>query len=149
MFVILIRGIDLSVASNLIANNESYTNIKAPRNSKIAAIIIACLIGAFFGLINGIMIGYLKVPFIIATLGTLSIYRGLIYFISGGDQIYAHEFSKNFLSFIHFKFLTLPMMIWISIVIFILSHIMLNHTRYGRNFLCFRGQSFGCKIYRN
>ena len=148
MFVILIRGIDLSVASNL-ALSGMIVSLISQANPDISVslfIIIACLIGAFFGLINGIMIGYLKVPFIIATLGTLSIYRGLIYFISGGEQIYAHEFSKNFLSFIHFKFLTLPMMIWISIVIFILSHIILNHTKYGRNFYALGGNPIGAKF---
>ena len=93
MFVILIRAIDLSVASNL-ALSGMIISLLSQINPDIPVfffIIISCFIGALLGLFNGVLIGYLKVPFIITTLGTLSVYRGLIYFISDGKQIYAHE----------------------------------------------------------
>ena len=112
MFVILIRAIDLSVASNLALSGMIISLLSQinPDIPVVLFIVISCFVGALLGLFNGILIGYLKVPFIITTLGTLSVYRGLIYFISDGKQIYARIF-KNFLSFIHIKFLTMSMMI--------------------------------------
>ena len=148
MFVILIRAIDLSVASNL-ALSGMIISLLSQINPDLPVfffIIISCLIGSLLGLFNGVLIGYLKVPFIITTLGTLSVYRGLIYFISDGKQIYAHEFSKNFLSFIHIKFLTLPMMVWISIIIFLFSYFLLNYTRFGRNFYALGDNPVGAKF---
>tara|TARA_Y100000996_G_scaffold377524_1_gene329640 strand:+ start:261 stop:1232 length:972 start_codon:yes stop_codon:yes gene_type:complete len=148
MFVILIRTIDLSVASNL-ALSGMIISLMSQINPDIPLVffvIISCLIGAFLGLFNGILIGYLKVPFIIATLGTLSVFRGSIYFISGGKQVYAHEFSKDFLSFIHLKFLTVPMMVWISIIIFLFCYLVLNYTRFGRNFYVLGDNPEGAKF---
>ncbi len=121
MIVILIRSIDLSVASNL-ALTGMIVSLISQSNYELSIIFIifmSIFIGTVLGLINGIFVGYLNVPFIIVTLGTLSIYRGLIYFISGGEQIYAHEFSKNFLDFVQYKFFNIPSSIILALIIFV------------------------------
>ena len=141
MLVILIRAVDLSVASILALSGMivSLLSQSNPNLPVIVFILLSCFIGTFLGLINGIIIGILKVPFIITTLGTLSIYRGLIYFISSGKQVYSHEFSENFLSFVHLKFFNLPTMFWIAIIIFIFIFILLNYTKFGRNLYALGG----------
>ena len=148
MYVILIRGIDLSVASNLALSGMviSLTSQLNPDLPVLLFVIMSCFIGMFLGLINGLAIGFFKVPFIITTLGTLSIYRGLIYFISDGKQVYAHEFSNNFLSLVHFKLLNIPMMIWIAILIFILTYILLNFSKFGRNLYALGGNPLAAKF---
>ena len=109
MIVILIRAIDLSVASNLALSGMliSLLSTVYPELPVVFFILLSCVIGTFLGVLNGVSIAILKVPFIVTTLGTLSIYRGLIYFVSDGKQVYSHEFSENFLALIHYKFLSL------------------------------------------
>ena len=111
MIVILIRAIDLSVASNLALSGMliSLLSTVHPELPVYYFIALSCLIGTFLGVLNGISIAILKVPFIVTTLGTLSIYRGLIYFVSDGKQVYSNEFSEDFLALIHVKFLSLSL----------------------------------------
>ena len=52
-------------------------------------------LGAVLGSFNGLIISYGKVPPIIATLGTLSIYRGLVFFYSQGTWINSFELPKS------------------------------------------------------
>ncbi len=89
MLVILTRGIDVSVGSTMglagiivgiLFRDHSGLNV-------FAGTAIGILIGAVLGSINGGLIAWAKVPPIIATLGTLSAYRGLVFIVSKGDQI--------------------------------------------------------------
>ena len=50
-------------------------------------ILIACATGAAFGLANGILVAHLKLPAIVATLGTMSIINGLVLLITNGKYI--------------------------------------------------------------
>ena len=74
MLVILIRAIDLSVASNLALSGMliSLLSTVYPELPVIFFILLSCSIGTFLGVLNGVSIAILKVPFIVTTLGTLS-----------------------------------------------------------------------------
>lgn len=87
--VVLTRNIDLSVGSivgftayfagTIIANNKEI----AP----LAAILLAVVMGAGFGMINGWLVAYGKVPAIIVTLGTLALFRGVLVEASGAKTV--------------------------------------------------------------
>ncbi len=141
MIVILIRAIDLSVASILALTGMLISLLSQiyPDLPLFLFISFSCIIGTIFGLFNGFTIAVLKVPFIVTTLGTLSIFRGLIYFVSDGKQIYSHEYSEKFLSFIHIKFLSLTTLFWLAVIIFLFIYLLLNHTRFGRNIYAIGG----------
>ena len=147
MIVILIRAIDLSVASNLALSGMliSLLSTVYPELPVVFFILLSCVIGTFLGVLNGVSIAILKVPFIVTTLGTLSIYRGLIDFVSDGKQVYSHEFSENFLALIHYKFLSLSFLFWVAILVFIVMYILLNHTRFGRNLYSLGGNPDAAK----
>ena len=147
MIVILIRAIDLSVASNLALSGMliSLLSTVYPELPVVFFILLSCIIGTFLGVLNGVSIAILKVPFIVTTLGTLSIYRGLIYFVSDWKQVYSHEFSENFLALIHYKFLSLSFLFWVAILVFIVMYILLNHTRFGRNLYSLGGNPDAAK----
>ena len=147
MIVILIRAIDLSVASNLALSGMliSLLSTVHPELPVYYFIVLSCVIGTILGVLNGISIAILKVPFIVTTLGTLSIYRGLIYFVSDGKQVYSNEFSEDFLALIHFKFLSLSFLFWLAVVVFILIYVLLNHTRFGRNLYSLGGNPDAAK----
>jgi len=147
MIVILIRAIDLSVASNLALSGMLISLLSQiyPDLPLIFFILLSCGIGTLLGLFNGFVIAVLKVPFIVTTLGTLSIYRGLIYFVSDGKQVYSHEFSDSFLSFIHVRFLSLTSLFWFAVCVFIIIYILLNYTKFGRNIYALGGNPEAAK----
>src|SRR5215207_1847697 len=86
-FVILVAGIDLSVASILVLSSVLAVGLVEFQGlSPALAIAIAIAVGAGFGLINGLAVTKLRLPALIATLATMSIARGLAYIYSGGTN---------------------------------------------------------------
>ncbi len=96
--IIITRGIDLSVASmlGLTAMMVSFVIKAYPETPTVLTVLLGMALGAVLGSLNGLIITVGRVPPIIATLGTLSIYRGLIFLYSNGTWINAFEMSPAF-----------------------------------------------------
>ena len=84
--VVLTRNIDLSVGSIVGLSAFISADTLAAHNGLpvVVAAAIAVAVGLGCGLFNGLLVTVGKVPAIIATLGTLYIYRGLVHQVSGG-----------------------------------------------------------------
>ena len=86
--VIISGGIDLSVGSTFALSGVISCMAIADWGLPVAAaVLLGCLSGVVIGLVNGLCITRLKLPPFIATLGTMSIARGLAYGITGGYPI--------------------------------------------------------------
>ena len=86
--VIITGGIDLSVGSIFAMSSVVAAMSMAQWGvSVFVGIVIGLFVGAVFGLANGLFITKLRLPPFIATLGTLSIARGLAYGVTGGYPI--------------------------------------------------------------
>jgi rhamnose transport system permease protein len=133
--VILTKSIDLSVASmiGLVAMMVAAVVKENPGMPMFLAIVLGLALGAVLGLINGIIISYGKVPPIIATLGTLSIYRGLVFFYSSGTWVNSYELPDSFKSLSKGTPLGLPNMVIWAIVVAVIVYYFLNYTRAGRD----------------
>ncbi len=89
MMVIVTRGIDVSVGS-MLGLSAMFVGLlfRAQPSLHVGLGAVAgVLAGLLLGSVNGALITWAKVPPIIATLGTLSAYRGLLFIVSGGEQI--------------------------------------------------------------
>jgi rhamnose transport system permease protein len=135
MMVIITRGIDLSVSSaiGLVAMMVSFTVVSFPGMSPVAALLLGMLLGAILGSFNGVIITAGKVPPIIATLGTLSIYRGMVFLYSGGTWINSFEMPESYRSLAKAAPLGVPNIILFAIAIAVIIYIFLNYTRPGRD----------------
>ena len=134
MFVILTGGIDLSVASTL-SMTGVITALLMSNNHSVPAIVwvlLALVIGGVCGFINGLLIGKLKMIPLIATLGTMYIYRGLAFLISGGKWLFPHKFTANYLAYAQGTIIGVPNITWIATVIFVAAGFFLAFTRPGR-----------------
>jgi len=133
--VIITKSIDLSVASmiGLTAMMVSFIIKQYPEFSPISAVLLGMALGSVLGVFNGLIIAFGKVPPIIATLGTLSIYRGLVFLYSQGTWINSFEMSKSFKLLAKGTPLGIPNIIIFAIAAVILVHYFLNHTRTGRD----------------
>src|SRR3954453_84440 len=106
MMVILTRGIDLSVAANLALSGMvvALLSEQAPNLPIIGTILVAASCGAVLGFVNGFLVASIAIPPIVVTLGTLAIYRGLVFVVSGGRWISSDRMPPAFLDFPHETF---------------------------------------------
>jgi rhamnose transport system permease protein len=133
--VIITHGIDLSVSSmiGLVAMMVAFVVKQNPEMPVIFAVLLGMALGSVLGSFNGLIITRGNVPPIIATLGTLSIYRGLVFFYSQGTWINSFELPKNFKMLSKGTPLGLPNMVIIAILVALAVYYFLNHTRTGRD----------------
>ncbi len=139
--VILTRCIDLSVAANLALTGMvvAMLNTAMPGLPIAVILVISLALGAFMGAINGLLVWKLAIPPIVVTLGTMTIFRGLIFVISDGSWVNAHEMSDAFTGFPRLQFLGLPMLSWIAICCALLCLVMVSRTPLGRAFYAVGG----------
>jgi rhamnose transport system permease protein len=133
--VIITHGIDLSVSSviGLVAMMVAFVVKQNPDIPILVAVGLGLALGAVLGTFNGLIITYGNVPPIIATLGTLSVYRGLVFYYSQGTWINSFELPEAFKLLSKGTPLGLPNMVIIAIVVALLVYFFLNHTRTGRD----------------
>lgn len=132
MFAILSAGIDLSVSSmaGLAGAIFAGTTLSANGNVFIGA-LAALATGIAFGIFNGILVAYGKLPPFIATLASMSIGRGLLLIYTNGAPIWGLPESFYFLGQGYFLGIPFPFIVVIGsglIVWFILSY-----TTFGRS----------------
>ena len=89
VFLLSMGEIDLSTGSiyGLTINAAAVLMVKASVNPWIAA-LIGLFMGVGLGALNALLCAILKLPVIIVTLGTLSVFRGLALMINGGGFLY-------------------------------------------------------------
>jgi rhamnose transport system permease protein len=134
MVVILTRGIDLSVASNLAFSGfvAALVSQYFPDVPLVLAILTGVFTGLALGLLNGALIAGLGIPPIVVTLGTLAIFRGTIILIGGGDQVNASEMGESFQAFPKAHLLGLTTPVWCALLLSLLMWLFLAMTRTGR-----------------
>jgi len=133
--VILTHGIDLSVGSSigLVAMMVAFTIKANPTISLVLVVLLGMALGAVLGTFNGLIIAIGKVPPIIATLGTLGIYRGMVFLYSQGYWIPPYQLPDAFKMLSKGTPLGVPNIIIFAIVVAILAYYFLNYTRTGRD----------------
>src|SRR6187431_1860078 len=107
MLVILVRGIDLSIAANLaLCGMLAALFDRAYPGMGVGPVLALTLVsGGLLGAFNGLLVWKLRLPPIVVTLGTMSIYRGAIYLLSKGAWVNENEMSRAFLAFPRGEFL--------------------------------------------
>jgi rhamnose transport system permease protein len=135
MFVLLTRGVDLSVAANaaLTGMVVALFNAGHPGAGIVPVLVIAIVMGAALGLINGLLVWKVRIPSIVVTLGTLSVFRGCVYVVSGGAWVNSGQMSALFLGFVRLQVLGISVLSWIGIIVAVLAFLFLKYTVSGRN----------------
>ena len=131
-FVIMVKGIDLSVAAILSLSSVVAATLIEPIGP-FGAILVVLAIGAVCGLINGLFIVRLRIPPFITTLGTYNIYRTIAYFFTKGGTLKIDNpafiaIGNNGLGGLPYPFIVL----FVSIVT---GTILLKRTNFGRSVL--------------
>lgn len=133
-FAILIGGIDLSVGSVLAITGAIAASLVASGMNIIFVIIITLMIGLVIGLFNGLLISKGRLQPFIATLGTMTLLRGLTLVYTQGRpiSIFGSDTSSIFSKIGTGYFLGIPIPVYIMLVVFFISWYTLNHLKIGR-----------------
>ncbi|MHB9293275.1 ABC transporter permease [Hollandina sp. SP2] len=142
-FVIISKGIDLSVGSVLafsgvIAASLAQTATATekyfpslPVMPVIVPILTALIIGGVCGSISGLLIAKTRIPAFIATLGMTTVSRGFALIYTGGRPVSNMIPSLTALSGKVFNVIPIPVIIYF--VMILISYVLLNKTRFGKN----------------
>ena len=129
-FAILTAGIDLSVGSTfavvVVSVGMLVTNGVPPVVGFIAGITIGFLLGA----VNGMLITRMKLQPFIATLGMMSVYRGVAFVMTGGWPVLS--IPRSFRDFTDGElFFGIPISVLILFAFAGIGHVLLKRTRFG------------------
>lgn len=145
-FVILTGGIDLSVGSILALAGALTGGFLAGGMDPLLAVLVGILIGFALGAINGFIITKGKVAPFIATLATMTIYRGLTLVYTDGRPITNFTESTFFNSIGRGYVLGIPIPVIIMIIIFIISYFILRKTTFGKSVYAIGGNEEATRL---
>lgn len=136
LFALLIRGIDLSTAATLafVGMFLALLSQAHPELPALAFLLMAAVAGLLLGAVNAVFIAIVGVPAIICTLGTMVIYRGLIFILSGGAWVSSHEMSQPFQAFPLESWLGIPNIVLVAVLVSLGAWLFLQFTSTGRSF---------------
>lgn len=109
-----------------------------------AAIIIALLVAALFGILNGIIVNQFGIPAFIATLGTQYIGRGIVNVISHGRAY--NGFPDNFNFWGGFGPFGIPWSVYIALILSVIAALVLKYTVYGRSLMAVGGNAETARV---
>ncbi len=142
--VIVSGGLDISVGSIVGLTTVSAAIAIDITGSAGAGIALAIVVGAAAGLFNGVIITFGRVNAIIATLGTMAIFRGIAFIISDGQSISIFNDAFRFIGI--GRVLGIPLPIWILVVTALVFHIFLSRTIVGRNYYAIGGNPIVARL---
>ncbi|MFP3043720.1 ABC transporter permease [Treponema primitia] len=153
-FVIIAKGIDLSVGSVLAfsglvaaslaqvpAQMRLYQNL--PQLPLIIPILAGLFIGTLCGAVNGALIAFTKIPAFIATLGMMTVVRGFALIYSNARPVSNLVPAMNAIGS---RVFGIPVPILIYLLMFIVSYILLNKTRFGKNTFAIGGNITAAEV---
>jgi ribose/xylose/arabinose/galactoside ABC-type transport system permease subunit len=130
----MISGVfDLSVGSIMGLAGVVTSIFLANKTPAPISILCGLAVGAAFGLVNGLLVGYLKLNHLIVTIGTMTIGRGFtILLLRGENRFGVGGFSDAINSLGNSAFLHLYMMTWIAVILALAVQFVLMRVGAGR-----------------
>ncbi|MFP7493701.1 ABC transporter permease [Terribacillus saccharophilus] len=134
MIVLITRGIDLSIGAVIALSGMLTAQLVAsnPTVNPFLCLLIGIAIGAFCGMIIGVLIAKVGLLPIIATLALMNIFRGLTFLVSDGEWVSSYQMSEGFVRIATGTFLGLNHLIWIAVIFCLAFFYFLNYTKTGR-----------------
>ena len=134
-FVIISGGIDLSVGSVVGVASIVVAKLLLAGTGIFPAIIIALLVCALLGTLNGLIIHYGKVPPFIATLGMMQAARGIVMLLSNARMIAG--LPKSFTGFAQLVFLGFPSLFFVWFLVIVITFVLTTKTVFGRSIFAY------------
>jgi rhamnose transport system ATP-binding protein len=133
--VIIAKQVDLSVGA--IVATSAFISAewleRHPDGSIFSVLMVGCAVGVALGVVNALLVGVFRIPAIVATLGTLAIYRGGVIVLAGGRQISATVLPDSYGDIARVHLAGVPMLVWLAVFLIVGLGLAMRLTRTGRN----------------
>jgi ribose transport system permease protein len=143
-FVIISGGIDLSVGSVLALAGIVLASLLQAGVGLPIAMTVALASAAICGLLNGLFVTLGRLPPFIATLGMMSVARGLALIWAEGRPI--SGFSESFRLMATGRPLGIPAPVLITLVVYAIAHVALAHSVFGRSIYAIGGNEEASRL---
>lgn len=143
-FTIITGGIDLSVGSIFAIVIVTVGHLCVSQVNPVLAIISGALLGIFMGIVNGVLITKMHLQPFIATLGTMSVYRGVAYVVTGGWPIIGIPNSYRYIFISNFS--EIPSSVIVMLIFAFITHIILKKLRIGNYLFAIGGNEEAAKL---
>ncbi|WP_018181838.1 ABC transporter permease [Kaistia granuli] len=134
MMVLVSRNVDLSIGSILgfsaIAAGMVFRDY--PDLPLAVGFAVGVLSGAALGFVNGLVVTLFKLPSIIVTLGTLSLYRGLLFILSGSKQIDPNDIPEPLIRMAQTSPIDVPWIVIIAFAVAFATWLFVTYAQVGR-----------------
>lgn len=131
--VIITRNIDLSIESTIGLVAFVVADLLANDALNIPMAIAAGIgLGVLLGMANGVLVAVFRIPAIVATLGTLSVYRGLDFLLAGGKQVTLTELPDAYTNAALANVFGIPVFLILAVAIVLVASVVLRRTLFGR-----------------
>ncbi len=147
--VIITRNVDQSVGSviGLTAYLTGRLFIDMPWLPIPVVVLLAVLLGAVLGLINGALVAYARVPAMVITLGTLYAYRGINVLWAGSTRVNASDMPREFLAVGTGSILWIPILTIVAVVVLAAAAWYMRNTRGGREYYAIGSDPAAAELY--
>lgn len=162
--VIIIAGIDLSVGA-IAALSASFAAVLMTQQVQIGdlslgpisfvwGVIVALIVGILCGALNGLIINKGRIPDFIATLGTLTIFRGIALLITGGLPVPSHITATELKGYLpeqviwmgNGSIMGVPVSGLIALIIVFIGWFILRYTALGRSIYAVGGNREAARV---
>jgi ribose transport system permease protein len=144
--VILLGGIDLSAGSVLALSSVIIASLLTSGMPAGLATLAGLVAGGLMGLVNGLVISKGKVAPFIATLGSMTVLRGLALVLSNGSPL--SSFNSDFFSLLGGGYIAriVPIPVVLMLVMFAIFWVLLRKTVFGRHIYATGGNAESAKL---
>jgi rhamnose transport system permease protein len=146
--VIIAKQIDLSVGA--IVAMSAFVSADWLQHHPDGSLAIVFLIGMAVGLLlgagNALLVAFFRLPAIVATLGTLAIYRGGVIVYAEGRQISATVLPPGYGHIAEIHILGVPLLVWLALLITVAVGLAARFTRTGRNLYALGSNPEGARL---
>ena len=130
IMALLISGnVDLSIGSQFALISVVTATVVRDTQSPVAGVAAALVTGTVLGLVNGLLVKWLKISPLIVTLGMLAIYRGLAFVVADGVSVYG--FPVEFSSMAGLRIAEVPFTVLMAATLFLVGSYVLLYTVTG------------------
>lgn len=146
--VVLTGNLDLSVGS--IMGLSAYVIYDVTGEATVLqpyVVLFAVALGAVLGAFNGFLVAVLNIPSIVATLGTLSIYRGFVSFYANAQEVTSGYLPGYARSLATATWLGLPAYVWIALGVVVLVGSALRYLPWGRKIYAYGSNPEAARFY--
>ncbi|MES2351694.1 MAG: L-arabinose ABC transporter permease AraH [Pseudomonadota bacterium] len=144
MLCLASRDFDLSVGSTIAFAGVLGAIVLEQSGSVLLAVGAGLAAGALIGACNGVLIAYLRVNALIATLATMLMVRGLAFIVSKGQAVGIS--NDAFIDFGDARVFGLPLPVLVCACCFLVFGVLLNQTVFGRNTLAIGGNPEAARL---